>query len=91
MHILRRFGTSLLKLKAYIALSYSFLKSQCGGGTASIGAKMAFWAVYINSLIMIEQKVGAYLMKFDKYALVRLNVQKTCFKSKTANPGFGHF
>jgi len=66
-------------MRAYIALSYSFLKSQSGGGTASIGAKMAFWAVCINSLIMIEQKVGAYLVKFDKYALVRLNVQKNVF------------
>jgi len=34
-------GNSLLKIKANIALSYSFLKSQCGGMMHVIGRKMA--------------------------------------------------
>ena len=29
--------------------------------------------------------------EFVNYALVRLNAQKTRFKSRTADPGFGHF
>lgn len=29
--------------------------------------------------------------EIENYALVRLNTQKTRFKSRTAKPGFGHF
>jgi hypothetical protein len=56
-----------------------------------IGGKMAGTCISKFGLTIILQFLRTYFAKIVKYALVRLNVQKTCFKSKMGKPGFGHF
>jgi hypothetical protein len=70
---------SLLKIKANIALSYSFLKSQCGGMMRVIGGKMAGGGVSNFRVTITPQFLRTYFAKIVKYALVRLNVQKNVF------------
>jgi len=56
-----------------------------------IGGKMAGGDISNFCLTIIPQVLRTYFAKIIKYALVRLNAQKTCFKSKMGKPGFGHF
>ena len=53
--------------------------------------KMAPDVVLRKHLTMTPLFFDGKTGKFVNYALVRLNAQKTRFKSRTADPGFGHF
>jgi hypothetical protein len=52
--------------------------------------KMAPEVVSRKNRTMIPPFFKIKMREFVNYALVRLNTQKTCFKSRTAKPGFGH-
>lgn len=53
--------------------------------------KMAPELICEKHLTMTPLFFDGKTSEFVNYALVRLNAQKTRFKSRTADPGFGHF
>jgi hypothetical protein len=57
---------------------------------ARFGAKMARVGDSRKALTDAPPVFKKHVTKFANYALVRLNAQKTRFKSRTADPRFGH-
>jgi len=53
--------------------------------------KMALELICEKHLTMTPRVFDGKTCEFINYALVRLNAQKTRFKSDSADPGFGHF
>jgi hypothetical protein len=52
---------------------------------------MALELICEKHLTMTPRVFDGKTCEFINYALVRLNAQKTRFKSDSADPGFGHF
>jgi hypothetical protein len=73
------FQTSLLKNKAYIALSYSFFEKSVRRKMARLERKMVVAADVRNRLTMTPRVFEAIATESANYALVRLNVRKIAF------------
>lgn len=58
---------------------------------ARFGAKMARVGDSRKALTDAPPVFKKHVAEFANYALVGLNAQKTRFKSRTADPRFGHF
>jgi hypothetical protein len=83
--------TSLLKSRAYIALSYHFLKSQSGGGNRTSPSKNGAGCNIQKSPYCDPAIFSTQECENCKLCSRQVECAKTRFKSKTAKPGFGHF